>query len=71
MVNMGTQTVSFRAPDDMVEHIEQAVEDGNYTSKGEFLRDLVRNVEFRPLSNDARDDIRTGRQQDGIPLDEL
>lgn len=68
---MSTETVSFKAPEDMVREIEQAVEDGNYTSKGEFLRDLIRNVERQKLSRKAEKDIREAREQDGRSIDEL
>jgi len=68
---MSTETVSFKAPEDMVEKIEQAVEDGNYTSKGEFLRDLIRNVERRKLSRKAQQDIDQARGQDSRSIDEL
>lgn len=68
---MSTETVSFKAPEDMVRTIEQAVEDGNYTSKGEFLRDLIRNIEHRKLTDQARDDIKEARQQDSQSIDDL
>ncbi len=68
---MSTRTVSFKAPEDMIDTIDQAVEEGNYTSRGEFLRDVLRNIEIRPLSEEAKDRIQKGRQDDPIPLDEL
>lgn len=63
--------VSFKAPEEMKQSIDRAVEEGNFTSRGEFLRSLVRNTEHRKLSDKARKDIEKAREQEGKPLDEL
>ncbi len=37
-----SKVISFKVPDTMAEEIDDAVEKGNYQSRGEFLRALVR-----------------------------
>lgn len=49
-----SKAVSFKAEKGMVEEIDRAVEAGNFTSPGEFLRSLLRNLEERKLSEQAR-----------------
>jgi len=66
-----SKVVSFKAPEDMVEELDKSVEDGNFTSRGELLRSLVRSTENRKLSEKAREDIEDARDQEGRPLDEL
>jgi Arc/MetJ-type ribon-helix-helix transcriptional regulator len=66
-----SSVVSFKAPEDMLEDIDEAVEAGNFTSRGELLRTLVRNLENRKLSDKARKDIEESRKQEGRPIDEL
>lgn len=66
-----SKVVSFKAPEDMVEELDKSVEDGNFTSRGELLRSLVRSTENRKLSEKAREDIEEARDQEGRPLDEL
>jgi Arc/MetJ-type ribon-helix-helix transcriptional regulator len=65
------KVVSFEAPDEMVENIDESVEKGNFTSRGEFLRNLVRNIEDKRLSQEAKEDIEEARNQEGKPIDEL
>jgi Arc/MetJ-type ribon-helix-helix transcriptional regulator len=66
-----SKVVSFKAPDEMVENIDESVEKGNFTSRGEFLRNLVRNIEDKRLSQEAKEDIEEARNQEGKPIDEL
>lgn len=66
-----SKVVSFKAEDDMVKEIDRAVEGGNFTSRGEFLRSLLRNLEEKKLSEQAKKDIEEARKQEGIPLNEL
>jgi len=66
-----SKVVSFKAPDNMVEELDKSVEEGNFTSRGELLRSLVRSTENRKLSEKAREDIEEARDQEGRPLDEL
>jgi Arc/MetJ-type ribon-helix-helix transcriptional regulator len=63
--------VSFKAPEDMVEQIDESVEKGNFTSRGELLRNLVRNIENKELSEKAKSDIEEAREQEGKSLDDL
>lgn len=64
-------TISFKAPKSMAKEIEKNVKEGNYTSKGEYIRSLLRNTERKELSEKAKKDIETARKQEGRPLDEL
>ena len=66
-----SKVVSFKAPEDMIEDLDKSVEDGNFTSRGELLRSLVRSTENKKLSEKARKDIEEARDQKGRPLDEL
>lgn len=66
-----SQVISFKAPKEMVGEVDEAVKQGNYTSRGEFLRALLRNVEEKKLSNKAKKDISEARKQEGKPLNEL
>lgn len=66
-----SKVVSFKAPDEMVENIDESVEKGNFTSRGELLRNLVRNIEDKQLSQEAKEDIDEARDQEGKPIDEL
>jgi Arc/MetJ-type ribon-helix-helix transcriptional regulator len=63
--------VSFKAEEDMIEQIDKSVESGNFTSRGELLRSLVRSMENKKLSKKAKKDIEDGRSQQGKPIDEL
>jgi len=58
-----SSVVSFKAPEDMVEELDESVEKGNFTSRGELLRNLVRNMENKKLSEEAKKDIEKARQQ--------
>ncbi len=64
-------TISFKAPEKMAKEVEEATKEGNYTSKGEFLRSLLREVERKELSEKAKKDIEIAREQEGRPIDEL
>ncbi|MFB6089397.1 MAG: ribbon-helix-helix domain-containing protein [Candidatus Aenigmatarchaeota archaeon] len=66
-----SKVVSFKAKKDMIDEIDRAVERGNFTSRGEFLRSLVRNVKQKELSRQAKEDIEESREQEGRSLDEL
>jgi len=66
-----SSVVSFKAPEDMIEDLDKSVEEGNFTSRGELLRSLVRNIENKKLSNKARKDIEESRDQKGKSLDDL
>lgn len=66
-----SKVVSFKAPEDMVKDLDKSVEEGNFTSRGELLRSLVRSTENKNLSEKARKDIEEARDQEGKPLDEL
>ena len=66
-----TRNVSFKATEEQIKQIEKAVESGRFTSRGEFLRSLLRKVEDAELSEKAKEDIEKARKQEGKPLDEL
>lgn len=66
-----SKVISFKAPKEMVGEVDEAVERGNYTSRGEFLRALLRNIEQNKLSKKARKDIEEARKQEGKPLNGL
>jgi len=68
---MTTKTISFRAKEDQVELLDELVEKGNYTSRGELLRNLLRNIEKKELSDKVKEEIETAREQEGRPLDEV
>lgn len=62
---MSTKTISFRATEAQVKIIERSMRKGKYTSKGEFLRSLLRNVEEKELSEEARERIEKAREEKG------
>lgn len=66
-----TKNVSFKATKEQIERIDEAVESGRFTSRGEFLRSLLRKVEDAELSERAKQDIEEARKQEGEPIDEL
>lgn len=66
-----TKNVSFKATKKQIDLIDRAVESGRFTSRGEFLRLLIRKVETAGLSEMAKRDIDEARKQEGKPLDEL
>ena len=68
---MATKTISFRATNDQIKLIDELVEKGNYTSRGELLRNLLRNIEEKELSDKVKREIEIARKQDGIPLDDI
>lgn len=68
---MSTKTISFRATDDQIHLIDRLVENGDYTSRGELIRSLLRKVDEKELSERAKKDIEEARKQKGRPLDDL
>jgi len=68
---MSTKTISFRATKDQVELIDELVEKGNYTSRGELFRSLLRNIERKELSDKVKKEIKHAREQEGRPLDDI
>lgn len=60
---MATKTVSFKATDEQVKEIDKEVEEGNYTSRGEFLRDLLREKMEPELTEEAVNRINKARKQ--------
>ncbi len=68
---MSTKTISFRATEDQIHLIDRLVEDGDYTSRGELIRSLLRKIEEKELSDRAKKDIEEARKQKGRPLDDL
>lgn len=55
----------------MMEEVDEAVEKGNFTSRGEFMRSLLRNVKQKELSEKAKRDIEEARKQEGKPLNDI
>ncbi len=68
---MATKTISFRAKEEQVELLDELVEKGNYTSRGELLRNLLRNIEKKELTDKVKEEIETAREQEGRPLDDI
>jgi hypothetical protein len=65
------KNVSFEATKEQIEQIDKAVELGGFSSRGEFLRSLLRKVENVKLSEKAKQDIEEARKQEGEPLGEF
>lgn len=68
---MATKTISFRATNDQIKLIDELVEKGDYTSRGELLRNLLRNIEQKELSDKVKKEIEIARKQEGRPLDDI
>ncbi|MFW6196932.1 MAG: ribbon-helix-helix domain-containing protein [Thermoplasmatota archaeon] len=68
---MTTKTISFRAKEEQVKLLDELVEKGNYTSRGELLRNLLRNIEERELTDQVKKEIKAARKQEGRPLDDV
>ena len=68
---MATRTISFRATEDQVKLIDELVEKGDYTSRGELIRNLLRNIERKEISDQVKKDIEIARKQEGMPLDDI
>lgn len=72
---MSTKTVSFKATEEQVEEIDEAVESGQFTSRGEYLRNLLREHSEPTLSDKAVEKINRGRSQlsdgEGTELEDL
>lgn len=75
MEYMSTKTVSFKATEEQVEEIDEAVENGQFTSRGEYLRNLLRQQSEPTLSDKAVEKINRGRKQlsedEGTKLEDL
>ncbi len=69
--NMATKTISFRATNDQIKLIDELVEKGDYTSRGELLRNLLRNIEKKELTEKVKKEIEIARKQEGRPLDDI
>jgi Arc/MetJ-type ribon-helix-helix transcriptional regulator len=72
---MSTKTVSFKATEDQVKQIDEAVESGQFTSRGEYLRNLLREHSEPTLTDRAVEKINRGRKQisegEGTELEDL
>jgi len=60
---MGTKTVSFKASEDHVNRIDNIVEEKGYTSRGEYLRELLRNEIEPELTSETIKRIEESRKQ--------
>ncbi len=69
--HMATKTISFRATNDQIKLIDELVEKGDYTSRGELLRNLLRNIEKKELTDKVKKEIKIARKQEGRPLDDI
>jgi Arc/MetJ-type ribon-helix-helix transcriptional regulator len=72
---MSTKTVSFKASEDHVERIDKIVEEKGYTSRGEYLRELLRNNIEPELTSETIERIKESRRQlssgEGKELEDL
>lgn len=70
-----TKTVSFKATKKQIEEIDKIVEEKGYTSRGEFLRELLREKMEPELTDKAIERIKKGRRQlakgDGKKLEDM
>jgi len=66
-----THVVSFKATEKQIKDMDAIVKSGDFTSRGELLRALLRKLEYERLSEVAKRDIDEGRRQEGKPLNEL
>ncbi len=70
-----TQTVSFKATKEQIKQLDRAVEREHYTSKGEYLRHLLRKELQPELSEEAVKRIKKGREQiaagNSVALDDV
>ena len=60
---MSTRTVSFKADEKHIKKMDEIVEERGYTSRGEFLRDLLRNNLEPVLTEKAKKEIEKARDQ--------
>ncbi len=60
---MATKTVSFKASKKQLEEINRIVKEKGYTSKGEFIRELLRKNMEPELTQEAIKRIKEGRRQ--------
>lgn len=72
---MSTRTLSFKATENQIEEIDRIVEEKGYTSRGEFMRELLRDNMEPELTEEAVGRIKEGREQlsggKGKTLEEL
>ena len=72
---MSTKTVSFKADEKHIKKMDEIVEERGYTSRGEFLREILRNNLEPVLTERAKKEIEKGREQiekgKSISLEEL
>lgn len=72
---MTTKTISFKATEQQVKEVDREVEEKGYTSRGEFLRALLRERMEPILTEEAIKRIKKGRKQfsegEGKKLEEI
>ncbi len=69
---MKTATISFKATEGQVRELDRFVREGHFTSRGEYLRSLLREELETELSEVAIKDIEHARKEKGgVPIDEL
>ncbi|MFO8110563.1 MAG: hypothetical protein R6U17_08640 [Thermoplasmata archaeon] len=56
--------------EERIKLIDELVERGHYTSRGELLRNLLCNIEKKEFSGKVKREIEIARKQEGRPLDE-
>lgn len=60
---MPTKTISFKASEKQAKEIDRVVKEKGYTSRGEFIRELLRNSMEPELTREAVERIKKGRRQ--------
>lgn len=60
---MTTKTISFKARESQAKEIDRIVKERGYTSRGEFIRDLLRKNMEPELTQEAIERIKKGRRQ--------
>lgn len=60
---MKTKTVSFKATKKQIKKIDRIIKEKGYTSRGEFLRALLRERMEPELTQEAINRIKKGRRQ--------
>lgn len=63
MVYISTKTVSFKANEKQVKKIDKIVKEKSYTSRGEFIRQLLREKMEPELTEEAIERIKKGRKE--------
>ena len=65
-------TISFKATEEQARELDRFVKMGHFTSRGEYLRSLLREEMEMELSDEAIRDIEEARKEKGgTPIDEL